>query len=92
MASTITVYSQPRCVQCGATYRKLDRLDVEYRVVDVSEDPAAAEMVKALGYFAAPVVVVQTPDGGEHWTGFKPDKLERAAELVRTAQSVSAVA
>lgn len=68
----VTVYSKPQCVQCEATYRKLNSRGVEYKVVDLSADPVALEKVKSLGYLQAPVVVTDE----DHWSGFRPDKLE----------------
>ena len=74
----ITVYSKPSCVQCNATYRALDAKGIEYSVTDVSQDADALEHVKSLGYMQAPVVVAD----GEHWSGFRPDKInELAARL-----------
>ena len=70
-----TVYTKPSCVQCNATYRALDSQGIEYDIVDLSEDPAALETVKELGYLQAPVVV--TDD--EHWSGFRPDKISALA-------------
>lgn len=67
----VTVYTKPSCVQCTATYRALDSQGIEYEIVDLSEDPAALETVKELGYRQAPVVVT----GNEHWSGFRPDKI-----------------
>ncbi|THU04437.1 glutaredoxin-like protein NrdH [Lampropedia puyangensis] len=67
----VTVYSTPSCVQCTATYRALDRQGIAYEVVDLSQDTAAMEKVKALGYSQAPVVMA----GNEHWSGFRPDKI-----------------
>lgn len=75
---TITVYTKPACVQCAATYRALDAKGVAYETVDVSVDEQALETVKSLGYLQAPVVVAD----GEHWSGFRPDKIaELAARL-----------
>lgn len=71
----LTVYSKPACVQCTSTYRFLDARQVDYTVIDISVDAAALAMVKALCYLAAPVVVLETPTGTEHWAGFRPDKL-----------------
>ncbi len=68
---TITVYSKPACVQCNATYRALDKAGIDYDVVDITQDAAALEAVKGLGYLQAPVVV--TDEG--HWSGFRPDKI-----------------
>ena len=70
-----TVYTKPSCVQCHATYRALDSQGIEYNIVDISEDPAALEAVKEMGYLQAPVVV--TDD--EHWSGFRPDKISALA-------------
>lgn len=75
---SITVYTKPSCVQCKATYRALDSKGLEYDVLDVSEDEQALELVKSLGYLQAPVVVAD----GEHWSGFRPDKIaDLAARL-----------
>jgi|TARA_R110000782_G_scaffold207288_4_gene295831 glutaredoxin-like protein NrdH len=72
----VTVYTLPSCVQCDSTKRVLTRTGVEYSVVDLTQDVAAMEMVKELGYNAAPIVVA----GDDHWSGFRPDKL---ASLVK---------
>jgi glutaredoxin-like protein NrdH len=50
----------------------LQRNQIEYAEVDMSQDPVALEMVKTLGYTAAPVVV----SGDEHWSGFRMDKIQ----------------
>ncbi|PDS72501.1 glutaredoxin-like protein NrdH [Rhizobium sp. L43] len=68
---TITVYSKPACVQCTATYRALDRLGVDYDVVDISQDAEAIDRVRSLGYMQAPVVIA----GDQHWAGFRPDMI-----------------
>ena len=67
----ITVYTKPACVQCTATYRALDARGLEYRSIDLSVDADALDVVKAMGYMQAPVVV--TDD--DHWSGFRPDKI-----------------
>ena len=68
---TITVYSKPRCVQCDATYRALDKHGVAYETVDVSVDQDALAYIVGLGYSQAPVVIV----GDSHWSGFRPDRI-----------------
>jgi glutaredoxin-like protein NrdH len=72
---TITVYTTPTCVQCESTKKFLDKNEITYSVVDLTENDAALEMVKGLGYASAPVVVA----GEKHWSGFRPGML---AELV----------
>lgn len=71
----VTVYTLPACVQCESTKKYLANKDVPFEVVDLSEDATAMEMVKSLGYQAAPVVVA----GEDHWSGFRPDKLSALA-------------
>jgi glutaredoxin-like protein NrdH len=78
---SITVYSKPACVQCNATYRALDKLDTEYTVVDISEDADARDYVMSLGHLQAPVVIVD----GEHWSGYRPDRIKALGERLATA-------
>ena len=67
----VTVYTLPACVQCESTKRFLKKNDVPFEVVDLSQDESAMNLVKNLGYQAAPVVVA----GESHWSGFRPDML-----------------
>lgn len=80
---TITVYTKPACVQCNATYRALDKKGIAYDVVDITEDAAALAAVKELGYLQAPVVVAE----GDHWSGFRPDKIDELAAKVASSAS-----
>ena len=41
-------------------------------------DDSARDYVMALGYLQAPVVEVD----GEHWSGFRPDRIRSLAESV----------
>lgn len=74
---SVVVYSKPACVQCDATYRALDKADVEYTVVDLTADPAALKLARSLGYLQAPVVVA----GDQHWSGFRPDLIYALKEV-----------
>lgn len=78
---SITVYSKPACVQCDATYRALDKQGLQYEVVDITTDAEALESIKALGYQQAPVVFA----GGDHWSGFRPDKVKALAAQMADA-------
>ena len=42
----------------------------------MSQDPAALERVRGLGFMQAPVVVTET----DSWSGFRPDKIAELAE------------
>lgn len=83
---SITIFSKPNCVQCSATYRAMDKHGLEYEVIDLSVDADALDTVKALGYQQAPVVFA----GGDHWAGFRPDKIKALAAAAATANSAEA--
>lgn len=78
---SIIVYSKPNCVQCDATYRALTKNGLEYTTVDVSTDAAALQTLTALGYAQAPVVFA----GGDHWSGFRPDRIKALATVAAQA-------
>ncbi|AWE41466.1 MULTISPECIES: glutaredoxin-like protein NrdH [unclassified Actinobaculum] len=82
---SITVYTKPSCVQCNATKRALAKAGLAYDEVDLTQDAAALDTVKALGYQQAPVVFAD----GDHWAGFRPDKIKALAMATQSA-SVSA--
>ena len=69
--TAITVYTKPACMQCNATFRALDKAGVDYAKVDITVDSDARDYVMGLGYLQAPVVVA----GGQHWSGFRPDRI-----------------
>lgn len=72
----VTVYTLPACVQCDSTKRMLTKKEIPFNEIDMSADLNALEMVKSLGYTAAPVVMA----GEDHWSGFRPDKLATLSE------------
>ncbi|UQZ28612.1 glutaredoxin-like protein NrdH [Corynebacterium accolens] len=78
---SITVYTKPACVQCNATKKALDRAGLDYNVVDVTVDDEARDYIMALGYVQAPVVEAS----GEHWSGFRPDRIKNLAALAASA-------
>ena len=78
---SITVYTKPACVQCNATKKALDRAGLEYDLVDISDDEEARDYVMALGYVQAPVVEAN----GEHWSGFRPDRIKGLASVAASA-------
>ncbi|WP_030149519.1 glutaredoxin domain-containing protein [Mycetocola saprophilus] len=77
MTQIVTVYSKADCRQCDATKRWLTSHNVDFEVDDITE-PGNLAAVKALGYQAAPVVMVSNGDvrADRHWSGFDPGKLD----------------
>ncbi|KAB1646192.1 glutaredoxin-like protein NrdH [Pseudoclavibacter sp. CFCC 14310] len=84
---SVTVFSKPACVQCSTTYRALTKRGIEYETIDITKDEAALQKVKELGYLQAPVVLT---DEGVHWSGFRPDLIEKY--LVEPARQHAAAA
>ena len=72
---SITVYSNPACVQCTATTRALSAKGLAFDLVDLTLDEQAMARVSELGYRQVPVVMA----GDEHWAGFRPDKIAALA-------------
>ncbi|MEU8282580.1 glutaredoxin family protein [Micrococcus luteus] len=73
----VTIYAKPNCQPCCMTKLAFERKGVEFREVDITEHPQAlAYITEDLGYMQAPVVVV---DDHDHWSGFRPDQIERIA-------------
>lgn len=68
------MYTKPGCVQCRATARSFEALGIDVVEIDISNDPDAIQKMRDLGYMSAPVVF----DGFDHWSGFRPDKIEEA--------------
>ena len=69
---SITVYTKPQCVQCGATIKALDKAGITYELVDITTDADARDYIMALGHLQAPVIVTET----DHWAGFRPDRIK----------------
>lgn len=73
----IELFSKPRCVQCDATKRALDKMGIEYVVYDVTKDLDALRRLQTeTDYTQAPVVIV---DGKESWSGFRIDRIKALA-------------
>jgi glutaredoxin-like protein NrdH len=71
----VTVFTKANCVQCEATKRHLDKIDVAYDIVDITNDIAALDRLISLGYRSAPVVLADN----DSWSGYIPEKLDKLA-------------
>jgi glutaredoxin-like protein NrdH len=54
----------------------MDKLDISYNTIDITQDTEAFDKIVGMGFMAAPVVI--TDD--DSWSGFNPDKINRLAE------------
>ena len=71
----VIVFTKDNCVQCEATKRHLDKIDVSYETVNITNDIAALDRLISLGYRSAPVVVTDN----DSWAGYIPEKLDKLA-------------
>jgi glutaredoxin-like protein NrdH len=73
----ITVYTLPECAQCETTKKYLEKNNLAYLAVDLSENPKEYEVIRSLGYDRVPVVIADE----SHWSGFRPDKLFKLTRI-----------
>lgn len=59
----LTMYSTQWCGYCRRLAAQLDREGIAYRVVDIEQDPAAAEYVMSVNSGNRTVPTVTFPDG-----------------------------
>ena len=61
--ASITMYSTPWCGYCHRLQGQLDREGISYSVVDIAEDPTAAECVMSINGGLQTVPTLQFGDG-----------------------------
>ena len=59
----LTMYSTSWCGYCHRLQAQLDRAGLKYEVVDIEQDPAAAEYVMGINGGYQTVPTVRFPDG-----------------------------
>ena len=72
------VYTLPNCMQRTMTTRALDTAGLAYTVVD---------LVTQLSHSSAPVDVAVS---GDHWSGFRPDRIAVTATMLSAAKADNA--
>jgi glutaredoxin-like protein NrdH len=70
------IYSKPKCVQCTAAKRLMNRKGITYTEVDVTKDQTALNYILGLGYTQVPVTVIDTPTQPVHWYGANPTLID----------------
>jgi glutaredoxin-like protein NrdH len=79
----VKIYTKPNCVQCTATKRAFDRLELPYELVDITDNEQAHQRLTSLGYQTLPVVI--SPSAAHQWSGYRPDRIAGLASLARIA-------
>jgi mycoredoxin len=59
----VTIYSTPWCGYCVRLKRAMEREGIEFREVDIDQDPAAADLVMSLNGGNATVPTIVLADG-----------------------------
>lgn len=63
----VNVYTQPGCMRCRTLMRALDRAEVAYHAIDVSQDTAAHDRLVAEKLIQLPVSeIVRVDADGDH--------------------------
>ena len=83
-----TIYTSPGCGPCMTVKAHLRAHKIPHTLVDVSQDPAAVEKLRKMGYSSAPVTVDEAT--GEHWHGYLPDRYASPAPEAAPAADVQA--
>ena len=81
MAKTVTVYTRTTCAYCAQVKRYLDMKHQSYDVINLDEQPTAAdEIIQKSGARTVPVVVVRDDASGKEdiAIGWNPGKLAAA--------------
>lgn len=73
----VTVYTKLGCVQCRATTTLMDRLGIDYDLIDISNNPRVATFLQGEGHKSLPVVFVDYEETTEAWCGFRPDLIKQ---------------
>jgi mycoredoxin len=63
MSGQFTMYSTPWCGYCHRLRSQLDREGIEFDVVDIEQDPEAAELVMSVNGGNQTVPTLVYPDG-----------------------------
>lgn len=77
--SMITIYGQPDCHPCRLAQRQLDKEQVPYDYVDLTQHPHMRRQFHQQGLLSTPII--ETPT--ERFTGLQPDRIKAAAQEVR---------
>ena len=70
---SIIIYTRNDCVQCHATKRAMESRGVAFEMVNIDQQPEAADTLRAQGFRQLPVVVA----GELSWSGFRLDMINR---------------
>lgn len=78
---SIIICTRNNCVQCHATKRAMESRGMVFEMVNIDQQPEAAETLRAQGFRQLPVVIA----GETRWSGFRPDMINRLSAQAASA-------
>ncbi|SAG37786.1 glutaredoxin-like protein NrdH [Enterobacter kobei] len=78
---SIIIYTRNNCVQCHATKRAMESRGMVFEMVNIDQQPEAAETLRAQGFRQLPVVIA----GETRWSGYRPDMINRLSAQAASA-------
>ncbi|VTT29061.1 glutaredoxin-like protein NrdH [Klebsiella pneumoniae] len=75
----IIIYTKDNCVQCNATKNAMDKKGIDYQLINLDHEPTHVDALISLGYRQVPVVMAEQ----DHWSGFRPDKIQALSQLAQ---------
>ena len=79
----VRVYTTPNCVQCETTKRQMDKLNIKYEVIDLSQNIDELERLKGVGLSSAPIVETDN----RRWSGYRHDKILSLANFIHSQEA-----
>jgi len=78
---TTLIYTGNNCQRCVQTYKLMDQYLVEYKTINVDEDPEAVNEIKESGFSSLPVVIPPDKTQMHPWSGFDLLKIKKLSTL-----------
>lgn len=87
MIDSLTVYSKPSCAFCDRAKAWLDKNNIPYNAVDITQDTAAMDFIRSAGHKTVPQIYLGEQllvEGGyTGLTSWKPSQLMEAIHAGR---------
>mgnify|MGYP002362451167 FL=1 len=69
----VTVFSKNNCMQCNMVKKWLADKAVQFKEINIDDEPQYIEQIKAMGFMAAPIIVKDEVS----FSGFRPAELAK---------------
>jgi len=91
----LTVYSKKICPYCDNAKQYLRNNDIAFAEIDVEQDPAALEFIRAEGHRTVPQIYLNgkvfVPGGWAGLSSLTPDQIQQELELRQALDDVDAI-